>query len=263
MEFFPSRTIAVELFGFGIHWYGLMYATAFVLAWFLLPKLQRYRGLSMTKGEWENVLAGAILGVIIGGRLGFVLFYEPVYFLENPLKIFAVWEGGMASHGGFIGVTIALLFTLRHRLRDLLRIADVVVIAAALGLMIGRFGNFINQELYGIPTSLPWGISIPGVEGLRHPTPIYSMIQNGLIALLCFLHLRTYQDAPGRTTALFLMLYSIGRFTVEFYRVQDHGFTSFFGFALSRGQLLTIPVFLIGIALWVLASRLQKSMVRS
>lgn len=251
MTLFPSRTVAIELFGFPIHWYGLLYLVGFLLAWWLLPRLQRYRGLALTREEWERLLGFSVLGVIVGGRLGFVLFYEPMYFLAHPARIFAVWEGGMASHGGFLGVAIALFFALRQTKVDLMKFADVVVVPAALGLAIGRIGNLINQELYGTVTTLPWGIAIPGVEGLRHPTPLYDALYNLCIAGVCFWHLTRPRAVPGRTCGLFLVLYAVFRFLVEFLRVQDYAPLSFWGFVLTRGQVLTVPIFIAGVFLWL------------
>lgn len=251
LSFFPSRTVAIEFFGFPIRWYGLLYLAGFLLAWWLLPRLQRYRGLLLTREEWERLLGFAVFGVIVGGRLGFVLLYEPTYFLAHPLKIFAVWEGGMASHGGFLGVAVALFLALRQKKIDLLTFADIVVIPAALGLGIGRIGNLINQELYGTVTHLPWGIAIPGVLGLRHPTSLYDALYNLGIAGVCLWHLRRPRAVPGRTCALFIMLYGVFRFFVEFVRAQDYAPFSFWGAVLTRGQVLTVPIFITGVFLWM------------
>ena len=250
IAFFPSRTVALELFGFSVHWYGLLYLAGFLLAWALLPKLQKYRQLSLSADDWSGLLSAAVLGVIVGGRLGFVLFYEPAYFVAHPIEIFQVWHGGMSSHGGFLGVTVALLIALRKKtIDDKLRLADVVVTPIALGLMLGRLGNYINQELYGTVTTLPWGIIVPGEEGLRHPTQLYAMAKDLLIAALCFLHVRRVQARHGETLALFLMLYGTLRFVVEHFRVQDYDLW----LGLTRGQLLTLPIFLAGlaVAVWV------------
>lgn len=250
IAFFPSRTVALELLGFSVHWYGLLYLAGFLLAWALLPKLQKERQLSLSVDEWSGLLSAAVLGVILGGRLGFVLFYEPSYFLAHPVEILQVWHGGMSSHGGFLGVTVALLIALRNKTtEDKLRLADVAVVPIALGLMLGRLGNFINQELYGTVTTLPWGIVVPGEEGLRHPTQLYAMAKDLLIAGLCFLHLRRATGRHGETLALFLMLYGALRFAVEHFRVQDYDLW----LGLTRGQLLTVPIFLVGlaVAVWV------------
>lgn len=249
---FPSRTIALVVFGFPVHWYGLLYVVAFIIAWILLPSLQSYRRLSFSRDDWSSILSTAVIGVLLGGRFGYVLFYAPAYFVTHPAEIFAVWNGGMSSHGGFIGVGIALLVVARLRHIPLLTLLDVIVVPAAIGLACGRVGNFINQELYGIPTTLPWGIAIPGVGGIRHPTQIYAVIKDLFIAGVCFFHLRRSQDLlPGGTFALFLILYGILRFLLEFLRVQDYAGFSLNFIILSRGQLLTIPLILVGVGILV------------
>ena len=248
---FPSRAVALEIFGFGIHWYGLLYVAAFVLAYLLLPRLQHLRGLELANEEWSNILTATILGVLLGGRLGYALFYHPLYYATHPLEIVAVWQGGMSSHGGFLGVGLAVLLVSRRLKIPLLTLLDLIVVPAAIGLALGRVGNFINLELYGTVTSLPWGIAIPGVEGLRHPVQLYAVGKDLLIAGLCFLHLkRTQALNPGGTFALFLMLYAFLRFSVEFFREPDFPPVHFWWIALTRGQLYSIPLFLAGVGVW-------------
>ena len=247
ISIFPSRTIFLQIAGLQIHWYGVMYLLAFVMAFILVRRLQKYRSLYLDSEEWSYILSWAIIGVLVGGRLGYVLFYEPMYFLLNPLDIFAVWKGGMSSHGGFVGVALAMWWAASRHNIPIWKLADIVVVPIAIGLSFGRLGNYINYELYGTVTTLPWGIAIPGVEGLRHPTQLYAVIKDLLIAGICFYHIsRTAPILPGRTFALFLMLYGGLRFLTEFVRAQQYEL--FLG--LSRGQLYTIPIFLIGVFLW-------------
>jgi len=251
IHFFPTRTVALELLGFSIHWYGLMYLAGFVLAFFLLPRIQKYRGLSLSKDDWAQMLSWGIIGVIVGGRLGFVLFYEPGFFLRYPSEILQVWHGGMSSHGGFVGVAIALIFVSRKRKIDLLALADCLAVPIALGLALGRVGNLINGELYGVVTSVPWAMEFSDVEGLRHPTQLYAIVKNLLIAGICFYYLKKVKPAyPGRTFALFLMLYGILRYLIEYFRDQPYGLFDLKIILLSRGQLLTIPVIIVGFILW-------------
>ncbi len=260
IEFFPTRQVALELFGFGIHWYGIMYLLAFVIAAYLLPHLQQYRNLNISKDEWSSIIAWAVVGVLVGGRLGYVFFYEPGYFLSHPQDIIAVWKGGMASHGGFIGVALALLWALRKRKKDLLAIADLAVVPAAIGLAFGRFGNFINLELYGTATALPWGITIPGLEGLYHPVQLYAVAKDLLIASICFWHLKYVKPViTGQTCALFFMLYGVLRFITEYFRFQSYPLIDLEIAQISRGQLFTIPVFLFGAFLWQWLWRRSKS----
>ncbi len=259
IELFPSRTVAIEVLGFGIHWYGMMYLLAFLAAAVLLPRLQKWRGLTLGDEEWSRLLSAGVLGVIVGGRLGYVLFYNPAYYLATPSKIFAVWEGGMSFHGGLIGVTLCLSFVMRHwSWERILRVADIVVVPAALGLAFGRIGNFINGELYGPVTTLPWATSFPGVEGLRHPTPLYECLYSLVISLSCYLTLRQ-SSVVGRSFAVFLLLYGVFRFLVEFVRIPDVPTTEILGIVFSRGQLLTLPVFAAGAFLYWWTSRGGRS----
>ena len=247
----PSRTIALQIFHFSVHWYGIMYLLAAILGIILLPHLQRARGLTLTRDEWLSVVSWGVIGVIVGGRFGYVLFYEPMYFAVHPSEIIAIWNGGMSSHGGFIGVTASLLLFGFFKKIDVRTLADVVVVPVALGLALGRFGNFINQELYGTVTTLPWGIVIPGVEGFRHPTQLYAVAKDLFIAMVCLGHLQLRPAVPGRTFALFLMLYGVLRFLLEYLREQPYPLINLGLVTLSRGQLLTLPIFIMGALLWI------------
>lgn len=258
IHFFPSREIAVSIGGFGIHWYGLMYMLAFVVALYLTPRLQRYRSLDISKDTLTTIITWAIGGVIIGGRLGYVFFYEFSYFIENPLDIFAVWNGGMSSHGGFIGVSLALFYILRKNHIPIIPFLDITAVPIALGLALGRVGNFINLELYGVATSLPWGIEIPGVEGLRHPTQIYAVVKDLSIAFLCFALLSNKRVKPGIVFSVFLILYAVLRSVIEIFRVQTHPEIDILGLVLTRGQLLSLPILLVGFIL-LMYSRYRES----
>lgn len=258
IAFLPSRRVALEIFGFSIHWYGLLYLLGFLLAFYLLPRLQRHRKLELSSDEWSHILSAAILGVLLGGRLGYVFFYAPE-LLKTPLEILKVWHGGMSSHGGFIGVSIALWWALRGKNLSLLAIADVVVVPIALGLALGRVGNFINLELYGIVTDVPWAMAFPGAEGLRHPLQLYGVGKDLLIAILCFAHLK-HTSVPGKTFALFLMTYGVLRFLLEYLRQQYYAPLLLGSLEISRGQLLTVPLFLSGLLLWTYVSKKRSAM---
>lgn len=255
INFFPSRAIALSVAGFSVHWYGIMYFLAFLLSYALVLRFQKFRSLTLTKDDVGTVLSWAIAGVIIGGRLGFVCFYEPTYFAAHPLEIFYVWNGGMSSHGGFIGVTLALLFILRKKHINILSFMDVAVIPIAIGLALGRFGNFLNWELYGRVTDLPWAMQIPGVEGLRHPTFFYAMIKDLWIAASCLVLLRSGKGKIGDPFALFLVMYGTLRFCIEYVREPTHDVLHLGTILLTRGQLLSIPLVLIGL---LLAWRLHR-----
>ncbi len=237
-----------------------MYLLAFLNAYYLLPRLQHHRNLTISTEVWSRILSWAVLGVVVGGRLGYVLFYGLSTYLQNPLEIFAVWNGGMSSHGGFIGTALSFWYILRKEKIPFLAVADIAVVPIAIGLAFGRLGNFINLELYGTVTSLPWGIEIPGVEGLRHPTQIYALCKDLFIASLCFVALRrSIALQTGRVFSLFLILYGCLRFAIEFVRVPDHTLTHILNFTLTRGQLLTIPLVAIGVLLWVWCGQKESS----
>lgn len=261
MHLFPSRQIFLEIGPLAIHWYGIMYLLAFLIAWWLLPVLAAKKGYQLSKDDIGTILFAGILGTIIGGRLGFVTFYAPEYYGDRPWRILALWEGGMSSHGGMIGVAVAMLIVLRKLKTkiSLWQLGDLLIVPIAIGLALGRLGNFINLELYGPVTALPWGIQIPGVEGLRHPTPLYAMGKDLLIAGVCFLFLfRSRKE--GTTLGLFFVLYGVLRFLVEFVRVETAGGLDLGILYLTRGQLLTIPVITIGLyILWLRGSRPHSS----
>jgi phosphatidylglycerol:prolipoprotein diacylglycerol transferase len=266
MTFFPSRTIALSIGSVSVHWYGVMYLLAFLLAMELIPRLQGKRGLALSRDQRDSLILSLFFGVLLGGRLGFALFYGGWEYWSHPLRILAIWEGGMSSHGGFIGVAIALILFARRQRISLLALTDILVIPAAIGLAFGRVGNLINGELFGTVTSLPWGMHFPGTEGLRHPTQIYAVLKDLLIAGVCFLHLKKSSGQGevqyGKTTAIFLVLYAVLRFLVEYFREQTYGFFSVLGFRLSEGQLLSIPIFLAGVILAVvLKVRTKRSPV--
>ena len=242
LRFFPTRQVAIEIFGFSVHWYGLLYLLAFLLAYNLVLRLQRYRSLQLTKDDVSALLSWAIIGVIVGGRMGYVLFYEFAYFSKNLTEVFAVWNGGMSSHGGFIGVALALGFAIHKRSIPLLPFLDVITVPIALGLACGRIGNFVNWELYGTVTDVPWAMAIPGVEGLRHPTFFYAFAKNLFIAAVCYRFLRKTPVKPGQTFSVFLLMYGMLRFIVEYYRAQTYALTDLGFMELTRGQLLSLPI---------------------
>ena len=252
---FPERAVALSIGSFALHWYGLLYLAGFLVAYALLPRLQAYRSISFTKEQWASVLSAALIGVIVGGRLGYVLLYSSAWYVQNPFEVFAVWKGGMASHGGMLGVLIAGCYAARKHNVSLLHLADVSVVVIAIGLALGRIGNFVNYELYGTVTNVPWAWEIPDVEGLRHPTPLYAMMKNLSIAALCFWHVRRQPFVAGRTVAMFFVLYGVFRFIVEFVRVPTHDILVFGSAELSRGQVYSVPVIVMGLLLFAYTFR--------
>jgi phosphatidylglycerol:prolipoprotein diacylglycerol transferase len=257
---FPTRQIALSIGPLDVHWYGLMYILGFLVGLPVLRHLLRYRDLSLTDKQLESLVLHVFFGVILGGRLGFVLFYGGMEYVQHPLEILKVWNGGMSSHGGFLGVILALVLFTRGNMTVFRKIADVLAVPIAIGLAFGRLGNLINGELYGTMTTLPWAMSFPGAEGLRHPTQIYAMLKDLFIALVCFLHLRGSWPAYrcGSTIGVLLCLYAVLRFLVEYVREQALAPIDVLWFELSRGQLLTLPLLLLGlIVLWCTRKRVS------
>lgn len=241
--------VAFELGPLAFRWYAMAYVVSLVLGWLYVRRIATQPPPVMTKVQVDDLLLWATLGVIGGGRLGYVLFYKPGYFMEHPLEIFAVWHGGMSFHGGLLGVLLALvLYARRHQLR-LLRVGDVVAAAAPIGLFFGRIANFINGELWGRPTDVPWAMVFPtGGAVPRHPSQLYEAFLEGfvLFALLwAAWRLLGAWRWPGMTVGLFCLGYGAARIAVEFVREPDAHLGLLAGF-ITMGQLLSIPLLVVG-----------------
>ncbi|MEO9781574.1 MAG: prolipoprotein diacylglyceryl transferase [Sedimentitalea sp.] len=275
-ELFSISIFGMEL---ALRWYALAYIVGILIAWRLAvmavrrPALWPANQAPATPTQIEDLLTWIILGVILGGRLGFVLFYQPAYYLQNPLEILKVWQGGMAFHGGLLGVIVATwLYAVRHNIPRL-AIADLVAHVVPPGLLLGRLANFINAELWGRPTDLPWGVifpgiaaqDCPGIEGLcaRHPSQLYEALLEGLILgalLLWLVYRRGALKRPGLVAGTFFAGYGLARFIVEFARQPDAQFASpgnplglawqVGGYGLTMGQTLCLPMMALG--LWLI-----------
>ena len=248
--------IALAIGPLAIRWYGLMYLLAFTL----LIVLGRIRIKQQPNADWDakrldDVLFYGVLGVVLGGRLGYVLFYKLSYYLAHPIEIFYVWEGGMSFHGGFIGVAFALWLFARRGKQSWLAVTDFIAPLVPLGLGAGRIGNFINGELWGRPTDLPWGMVFPHVDLVpRHPSQLYEF---GLEGLALFILVWFYSARPrpvGAVSGLFLVGYGTFRFIVEFSREPDD-FLGLLSMGLSMGQWLSLPMMVAGVVLMVWAYR--------
>jgi len=244
--------IALQFGPLAIRWYGLMYLIGFG-AFFFLGRMRARRDAwrGINEALIDDLLFFGVLGVILGGRLGYILFYKPVYYLSHPLEIFMVWQGGMAFHGGFLGVLVAMALVARKHQLSWLAVTDFIAPLVPLGLASGRLGNFINGELWGrvAPVDLPWSMVFASGGPLpRHPSQLYQFAMEGLLlfALLWF-----YSSRPrpiGAISGLFLAGYGVFRFVAEFFREPDD-FLGLLAFSLSMGQWLSLPMIVTGIAM--------------
>jgi phosphatidylglycerol---prolipoprotein diacylglyceryl transferase len=249
--------IALQLGPVGIHWYGLMYVVAFVLFLWLAGKrtaLPQFANAGWSKRDVEDLLFYGVLGVIIGGRLGYVLFYKPGYYAAHPLEALMVWKGGMAFHGGLLGVIAAMALFAASRKRPFLQVTDLIAPAVPTGLAAGRVGNFINGELWGrqADPSLPWAMVFPqsGESFARHPSQLYQVALEGL---LLFVLLWIYAKTPrglGQVSGAFLVGYGVFRFIAEYFREPDR-FLGILALGLSMGQWLCLPMIAFGAWLWL------------
>lgn len=280
----PFPDISPEIFSiplgsitFSLRWYALAYIAGLLLGWRIVVGLVRRPVLwggeaPMQPGKVEDLLTWIILGVILGGRLGFVLFYQPEYYLANPLEILKVWEGGMAFHGGFLGVVVAAWVWAWRNGVARLAIADALAVAVPAGLFFGRVSNFINGELWGRPTDVPWAVAFPGAgqicEGVvgvcgRHPSQLYEALLEGLLlgaVLIWGVWRGGWLQRPGLSLGVFLIGYGAARVFVEFYRLADAQFITpdnprgAVFWVLSMGQLLSLPMIAIGL-IFILRAR--------
>jgi phosphatidylglycerol:prolipoprotein diacylglycerol transferase len=246
--------VALQIGPLAIRWYGLMYLLAFTLVLVLgRLRMRRQPESGWTPKDLDDVLFYGVLGVVLGGRLGYVLFYKFGYYLAHPFEIFAVWQGGMSFHGGFLGVILAMALYSRLHDKAWLAITDFIAPLVPLGLGAGRIGNFINGELWGRPTDVPWGMVFPQYDmTVRHPSQLYEFALEGLL-LFTVLWLYSSRRRPtGAVSALFLLGYGLVRFLVEFTREPDD-FLGLLALNLSMGQWLSLPMIAAGVFLWLWA----------
>ncbi len=255
--------IAVSIGPLKVHWYGLMYLVAFMAVWGLGMRRAKQPGSNWTVEQVGDAIFYGAMGAILGGRLGYVLFYNFGYYLHHPLDMFKVWQGGMSFHGGLLGVITALwLFARKHK-KTFLQVTDFFAPWVPLGLGAGRIGNFINHELWGRVTDVPWGMVFPNAGPLpRHPSQLYQFALEGVVLfLIVWLYSRKPRPA-GAVSGLFLLGYGIQRFAVEFVREPDSQL-GFIGGFFTMGQLLSLPMICAGIALLIWAYRRRASVINS
>ncbi len=253
---FPNfDPVLISIGPLAIRWYALAYIVGILLGWLYARMLIRNEALwggraPLTVGNFDDFIVWITLGIILGGRLGYVLFYNPAYFAANPLEIVQVWGGGMSFHGGFAGCVIAVLLFARSAKVPVLSLGDLTCAVAPIGLFLGRIANFINGELWGRPTDVPWAFVFPGAGPLpRHPSQLYEAVLEGLV-LFIVLAIAVRMGAlkrPGLTIGLFAIVYALGRSFCEFFREPDPQLGFLWG-GLTMGMLLSIPLFLAGIA---------------
>jgi phosphatidylglycerol---prolipoprotein diacylglyceryl transferase len=236
-------------------WYGLMYVLSFIATYFIIRSEVKRRQLPLTSDDSADLVFYGAMGVVLGGRIGYILFYNLGFYLANPLKLFAVWEGGMSFHGGFLGVMLAFWLYARRKKVPFLALTDMAALCAPVGLGLGRIGNFINGELYGRPTDVPWGIIFPGSDGVpRHPSQLYEAFLEGLVLFFIVRVVSKRATTNGIATCAAIAGYGLFRFVVEFYRQPDAHIGLFFGL-FSEGQLLSLPMFIAGICAALILSR--------
>lgn len=250
---FPS--ISPVMFSIGnltIRWYSMAYLLGIVAAWFLALHMMKKYELKLTRQQIEDAVFYTTLGIIVGGRLGYVLFYGFDFFWHHPLKIFELWHGGMSFHGGATGAVLGLLYTAYSRKVSFWLLTDLAALFAPIGIFLGRIANFINDELWGRITDVPWAVCFPsGGYFPRHPSQIYEAICEGLIIFVVLNVLwqwRAIRERRGLVSALFVLMYGVFRIIIEYFRQPDEQIGFLFG-TITMGQLLSVPVVLFGVLL--------------
>tara|TARA_B100001173_G_scaffold302427_1_gene304120 strand:- start:69 stop:851 length:783 start_codon:yes stop_codon:yes gene_type:complete len=250
--------VAFQIQSFEIRWYSLAYIAGIIIGWLLCKKI--FIKNSNINEKFDDYITYLIIGIIVGGRFGYVIFYNFNYYVNNILDIFKIWEGGMSFHGGLIGIIVtSVLFAKKHNQNSFLYL-DLVSLVAPIGIFFGRLANFINSELYGIPTEVPWAVIFIQIDNLsRHPSQLYEAILEGIILFVLLLYFRrkNFLEKPGLISSLFVIFYSIFRFIIEFFRVPDEQL-GYLIFHLSMGQIISIIFILLGIILFYLKNEDNK-----
>ena len=251
--------VAFQIMSFEIRWYSLAYIAGIIIGWLLCKKILIQK--SDINEKFDDYITYLVIGMIIGGRLGYIIFYNFSYYINNFFDIFKVWEGGMSFHGGLIGIIVAsILFSKKHN-QDSFLYMDLVSLVAPIGIFFGRLANFINSELYGTPTDIPWAVTFIQVDNLsRHPSQLYEAILEGVILFIILMYFKNkdYLKKPGLISGLFLIFYSIFRFFIEFVRVPDEQLGHLI-FELSMGQIISLIFFVIGIILFYLKNENKQT----
>ena len=251
--------VAIQIFSLEIRWYSLAYIVGILAGWILSKKI--FISESNIREKFDDFVTYAILGIIVGGRLGYVLFYNFSYYSNNFFEIFKVWQGGMSFHGGLLGVIIVSIWFSKKNNHNPFDYLDIVSIVAPIGIFFGRIANFVNSELYGVESNLPWAVKFIQIDNLyRHPSQLYEAFFEGVILFFILLYFRNKKFAknPGFTSGLFLFFYSIFRFCIEFFRVPDEQL-GYFIYGLTMGQIISFIFLIIGIYLLINKYEIKKN----
>ena len=249
--------VAIEIFSLEIRWYSLAYIVGILLGWYLAKKIFTYNNI---KARFDDYVTYVIIGLILGGRLGYILFYNLEHYLNNFLDIFKIWQGGMSFHGGVVGIIISSILFSKKDNEDVFKYLDIVALISPIGIFFGRIANFINSELYGLETSVPWAVKFIQIDSLyRHPSQLYEAIFEGIVLFLILIYFWTkdYLKSPGKLSSLFLIFYSIFRFIIEYFRSPDEQLGYLF-LNLTMGQLLSFLFFITGFSLYYLKDDIKK-----
>ena len=251
--------VAFQIMSFEIRWYSLAYIAGIIIGWLLCKKI--FIRKSDINEKFDDYVTYLVIGIIIGGRLGYIIFYNFNYYINNFFDIFKVWEGGMSFHGGLIGIIVASILFSKKNNQDSFLYMDLVSLVAPIGIFFGRLANFINSELYGTPTDIPWAVTFIQVDNLsRHPSQLYEAILEGVILFIILMYFKNkdYLKKPGLISGLFLIFYSLFRFFIEFVRVPDEQL-GYLIFELSMGQIISLIFFVIGIILFYLKNENKQT----
>ncbi len=250
--------VAIQFFSIEIRWYSLAYVFGILIGWILSKKI--FITNKDIKDKFDDFVTYVILGIILGGRLGYVIFYNYNYYSNNLLDILKIWQGGMSFHGGLIGIIFASIWFAKKNNQSPFEYLDVVSLVAPIGIFLGRIANFINSELYGIETNLPWAVKFIKVDNLfRHPSQLYEALFEGLILfiILNYFRRKSFSKIPGFISGLFLIFYSIFRFAIEFLRVPDEQLGYFF-WSLTLGQIISVICLFVGVYLVINKYEIKK-----
>ena len=249
--------VAIEILSFEVRWYSLAYIVGILLGWYFAKRIFLK---SKTKDKFDDYITYLIIGLVLGGRFGYILIYDLNYYLSNSLEIFKIWNGGMSFHGAVIGIIVASVIYSKKNNDNTFEYLDVVAIVSPIGIFFGRIANFINSEVYGLETAVPWAVQFIRIDSLyRHPSQLYEAVLEGVVlfGILIYFWTKDYLKSPGKISALFLIFYSIFRFITEYYRLPDIQLGYLF-LNLTMGQFLSLIFLITGIFLFYIKNDTKK-----